>query len=167
MDRIPSVWRRELWHPLCVHFPIATLLLATAAVFVAISIRRADRKAFYLNVFRALLAIGVVSGWLAVITGQRAYGIVVRRICDPAVLQRHSWWSYASLIAYTATAVWAFTAERLRLRSKAMLGVTAFVTLLAAGALAYSGHLGASVVYQQGGGTYKPSPDCGEFEQPN
>jgi uncharacterized membrane protein len=27
----------------------------------------------------------------------------------------------------------------------------------------YTGHLGASLVYQQGAGTYKPSVDCSEF----
>jgi uncharacterized membrane protein len=164
MDQAPSMWRTELWHPLTVHFPIACLLLATAAGLLRAVVNRPVPRLFLSQLSPVLLAVGVVTGWIVIFTGERSYNVVVRTICDPPVLQAHQWWSYASTIVYSA-ALALYVACRwippgLKRISSILRGV-----LLTAGAagLLYAGHLGASVVYQQGGGTYKPSADCREF----
>ncbi|WP_316791339.1 DUF2231 domain-containing protein [Pedobacter frigoris] len=164
MNQIPSMWRAELWHPMLVHFPVATLLLATIAGFLTIVIRSDNQKAFYGQLTLLLLTIGVISGWLAIYTGSFSYNVVVRDICDPKVLQEHYWWGYASVIVYSsALVIYGLSKWVIKAKPVLMLVMVFLLMLIGAGALSYCGHLGATVVYQQGGGTYKPSADCSEF----
>lgn len=83
---------------------------------------------------------------------------------DPEVLQEHQWWGYASLITYSV-ALALIIGFRFIPKKFLSLTKTFSIILLAAGlfGLCYTGHLGASLVYQQGAGTYQPSPDCSEF----
>jgi len=158
------MWRTELWHPLCTHFPIAVLLLATIAGLLRPFIKAPARQLFLSQLIPLLLFIGVATAWLAIYTGGLSYNVVVRTICDPPVLQAHQWWSYASTITYSV-ALALYLAYRWM--PEAIRRITPLLTILllaaGAGGLMYTGHLGASVVYQQGGGTYKPSEDCAEF----
>lgn len=160
---IPSIWREEVWHALSVHLPIATLFLSslTAMVYVVCS---STHRLFLGKLGIILLAIGVLSGWAAIYTGEIAYSVEVRKICDPKVLQEHSWWAYATLFAYSG----ALGLIMVRIFSPSIfpkfIKVVVLILLTAAlGGLMYTGHLGASLVYQQGAGTYKPSADCAEF----
>lgn len=113
-----------------------------------------------------MLIIGVITGWIAIYTGLQSYNIEVRKLCDPKVLQEHDWWGYASVIVYSIALFFQILAIWLN-KSRDRLWSAIVVILLIAGAagLLYCGHLGAKVVYQQGGGTYKPSANCTEFEK--
>jgi uncharacterized membrane protein len=161
---IPSIWREGLWHPLSVHLPIAALFLSSvAAIFVEI-IANKGYKAFLKKFVFTLLAIGVASGWIAIYTGELAYTIEVRKICDPKILQEHQWWSYAVLIAYS-TALTLKISRRFTASvfSKIIKPIYLLLMIVSLCGLVYTGHLGASLVYQQAAGVYVPSPDCTEF----
>lgn len=164
MQEIPSIWREELWHSFLVHLPIVTLLLASIAALLKPLFSNVGYKLFLGQTTIVMLVIGVLSGWIAIYTGELAYDIEVRKICDPEVLQEHQWWSYASLITYSVALALVIG---FRFIPKQLLSLARpfSLLLLAAGlvGLFYTGHLGASLVYQQGAGTYKPSSDCSEF----
>lgn len=88
---IPSIWRVEIWHPLSVHIPIATLLLASLTAVIGCFIKDKTFSVFIKRMTFVMLAIGVLSGWIAIYTGELAYAVEVRKICDPKVLQEHQW----------------------------------------------------------------------------
>ncbi|MGB3181052.1 MAG: DUF2231 domain-containing protein [Cyclobacteriaceae bacterium] len=165
MLQIPSMWRTELWHPLSVHFPIALLTLA-AVCGIFYLIFRSRAFAPYLRFTTSLLLItGTVLFWVAYYTGDHAYEVVIRTICDPTVLKAHLRWANISAYAFTTAAVLDIARRFIssRFTSPATLII---VVLLISGtaAISYAGHLGATVVYQQAGGVYTPSGDCVEFE---
>lgn len=161
---IPSIWREELWHPLSVHLPIATLFLSSLAAIIAIVVKNKVYKLFVQQTILAMLAIGVISGWIAIYTGELAYTIEVRKICDPEVLQEHQWWAYTTLIVYSVALGLKISTKFIAIKfSKIIKPLSLFLLFVALLGLGYTGHLGASLVYQQGAGTYQPSANCSEF----
>ncbi len=161
---IPSIWREELWHPLSVHLPIVTLFLSSLAAIISLVVKHKTYHLFLKQVIFVMLAIGVLSGWIAIYTGELAYTTEVRKICDPKVLQDHEWWAYATLIAYSVVLFLTIIPKFIVLNfSKATKSISLLLLFAALLGLLYTGHLGASLVYQQGAGTYKPSVDCTEF----
>jgi hypothetical protein len=111
-----------------------------------------------------MLILGVISGWAGIYSGQLAYNIEVRKICDPKALQDHQWWSYVSLIIFSA----ALLILLFRTYFKSQLAVslkalTSFLLVIGGCTLLYAGHLGATVVYQQGAGVHKPKEDCSDY----
>ncbi|WP_394906437.1 DUF2231 domain-containing protein [uncultured Mesonia sp.] len=161
---IPSFWREEVWHPLSVHLPIVTLLLASLAAIIGLVIKNEVQNLFLKQTTFVMLTIGVLSGWIAIYTGELAYNIEVRKICDPKVLQEHQWWAYATLIVYSAVFLLQISLKFIETKfSNLIKSVNRIFLIVALFGLFYTGHLGASLVYQQGAGTYKPSADCSEF----
>lgn len=160
MNELPEFLRTEVWHPMTVHFPIVLLLMATlfkTIVFVL-------KKHTYTTPASILLYLGVIGAWIAIYTGTLADGIVSREICDPTVLSTHE--NNALL------ATWLFTGAMgldvlyslvRRFRTRAMQALLLVVLVIGSGVLAYVGHLGAQLVYQQAAGVYVPSEDCSEF----
>ena len=49
------------------------------------------------------------------------------------------------------------------LKTRILKGILVFLLLAGSGTLAYVGHLGAELVYQQAAGVNIPSKDCSEF----
>lgn len=165
MDKIPSMWRTELWHALSVHFPIVLLLFATLVAVVELFIKN-DTQRLFLNYTKSwLLGLGILSSWVVIYTGSLAYNVEVRKLCDPGVLQDHQYWGYVTAIIYTAVG-FVETLFYLKVLTKTKILQIALVIILFTGSstLFYVGHLGASLVYQQGAATYQPSEDCHEFE---
>ncbi|MCX2575397.1 DUF2231 domain-containing protein [Pedobacter sandarakinus] len=163
MNQIPSMWRTELWHPMLVHLPIATLLLATVAGLIAAFLKKGRVKLALADFTFILLTIGVITIWMGIYTGLLAYKIEVRTLCDPQVLKTHQYWAYIAAYIYTFALVVQLISFRFS-RWKIWFRIVRNLLLLAGClALGYCGHLGASVVYQQGGGVYKPSVGCKEF----
>lgn len=162
MNEIPDFWREEIWHPLTVHFPIALLLVATIFKLVSLKIKR---EVFGLG-GTLLLLLGVVSVWVAIYTGNLADGIVSRKICDPTILKDHENAAYLTAWLFSAALsfdilIWA----KLSFFKNVFFKIaTALLLLTGSGFLAYTGHLGATLVYQQAAGVYKPASDCAEFE---
>ncbi|AVR43940.1 hypothetical protein C7S20_00915 [Christiangramia fulva] len=164
MNEIPSMWRKELLHPLFVHFPIG-LLIITALVGIAAILFRNKKYAGKLRFnFSLQLFLGIILFWITFYTGQIAYGVEVRKICDPTVLKDHLYWAYVAGYIFSAGAL--IELVRLIWRKKIAFLLFLAVALSVGGALSltYAGHLGARVVYQQAAGVYHPSPDCTEFE---
>lgn len=162
MEEIPDFWRTEVFHPLSVHFPIALLLAAFIFKIVALK----NSREVWEKGGTVLLIAGVVTLWLAVFTGDLADGVVSRKICDPTILKDHE------NLAWTTA--WLFTAglgidllRQLKYPVFKNLLFKFFMILLLAigtGTLMYTGHLGATLVYQQAAGVYTPSGNCAEFE---
>ena len=85
---MPDFWRKELWHPVTVHFPIALLLVATFFLLTSFFCKSEYKKLFSNGSF-ILLLLGVAGAWVGIYTGDLADGIVARKLCDPTVLKDH------------------------------------------------------------------------------
>lgn len=165
MLQIPSMWRTELWHPLSVHFPIAILTLAAICGVFFLLLARRSFAPFLRFTTSLLLISGTLLFWAAYFTGDMAYEVVVRTICDPNVLKDHLFWANITGAIFSAAAVLDI-ARRFIPTIRTTVFTSVIVLLLVAGTatISYVGHLGATVVYQQAGGVYVPSGNCGEFE---
>ncbi len=161
MEFLSDYWRIEALHPLFVHFPLALLLVATVFKFSAFW-----RKGKFLDKPGTILLVtGVVSGWLAIYTGDLADGIVSRTLCDPTVLKDHQNNSYTMIWLFTAaTVIDLFYHYRfLVLKLIYIKWLIIILLFMGSGFLIYTGHLGAKLVYEQAAGVYRPSLDCSEF----
>lgn len=158
---LPPMLRDELFHPAVVHFPIAFLALSGLVALAWLFFRRGT------STLLLILTLGVVGGWLGIVTGDWAEGVVNRVICDPTVTQEHEKWAewatWAATAALPIVLVAAFRRKQ-GLPFAARL-VAASLLLFATGSILWAGHLGASLVYQQGAAVYKPGPQCTEFEE--
>lgn len=154
--------RPEVWHALSVHFPVALLPVATLTLLISF-FRTGDSRKHWQFASVALLSLGTIMVWIAVSTGDTAEGIVARKICDPTVLKSHE-------IAGENTA-WLFTAALMMLLMfrttlvrpalRTLSLYLAFILMLTGvGFLVYTGHEGASLVYEQGAGVKNHQVDC-------
>lgn len=162
MPEIPEFWRTEIWHPLSVHFPIGILTVALLFKFIALI----KPKSTWSSGGSLLLYLGTIGAWVAIYTGDLADGIVSRELCDPTVLKDHENAAYTTVWLFTATSLLdmlRFLGVRI-LKSRLLGWIVVMLMSIGAGFLAYSGHLGATLVYQQAAGVYTPSDDCAEFE---
>ena len=162
MEQIPDFWRTEVFHPLSVHFPIA--LLVVAFLFKLIAVRH--QKEVWEQGGSILLGLGVLGIWIAIYTGDLADGIVSRQLCDPTVLKEHENFAWISAWLFSAGLVvdlLKFTSLPI-FRNRLFILVGILLLGGGTGTLMYTGHLGASLVYQQAAGVYVPSSNCVEFE---
>lgn len=159
------MWRAELWHPPSVHFPIAILSLAAVVGVVYLLVRKQYFAPYVRFSLSLLLWCGVVLFWIAFYSGQLAYSVVVRTICDPTVLKDHLYWAYVSGISFSIAAAldMLFRLLSLKFNNWFTYGSILFI-VIGTFCISYVGHLGAQVVYQQGGAVYQPSENCYEFE---
>ncbi|MDT7828026.1 hypothetical protein RQM65_05030 [Pricia sp. S334] len=165
MEEIPSIWRTEVWHALSIHLPIVLLSLASIAYCSGLFVTKNGWPQFIARFTFLALVLGVLSAWVSIYLGEEAYNVVVRTLCDPNVLQEHQWWAYFSVYVYSAaTLLFMLFQYDVIARSRPLSIFLAVLLLTGFGGLVYSGHMGASVVYQQAGGTYVPSENCVEFE---
>ncbi len=163
MNELPEFWRTEVFHPLSVHFPIGLLLVAL--VFKIITLW--SKKETWQLGGSVLLGLGIVGLWIAIYTGNLADGIVSRKICDPTILKDHQNLAYITAWIFTASFILDVLLQIFsdKIRSKSLIFKSVLIILLITGSgfLTYTGHLGATLVYQQGAGVYTPSSDCNEF----
>jgi uncharacterized membrane protein len=163
---MPDFWRKELWHPVTVHFPIALLLVATFLLIISFFFKAQTKKTL-LNSFVILLILGVIGAWVGMYTGDIADGVVSRKICDPTILKEHEVAAETMTYVFTAAAVVQLSLyfSVLPLFLTRILPFVVLTCMLAGSVFVVrTGHLGASVVYHQGGGVYKHTIDCDEFE---
>lgn len=167
MSDVPDMWRIELLHPMIVHFPLALLSVGSLVWIVGRLVHREGRWGFLAPSARLMLAIGTVTVWVAIYTGDLADAAVARQLCDPRVAETHE--EYALIVAaiYTAAvgidlfALWRLKEKVWRRGSAVVVGSALIVSTAL---LMYVGHLGASLVYQQAAAVYQPDPLCVEFE---
>ncbi len=161
MTELPEFLRTEIWHPLSVHVPLAVLMLGTLFLLIGVFIK----KNFWGDMAKILLVIGTFGTWVSIYTGNLADSIVSRQICDPTVLETHE--ANAYIVG------WIFLLVSITIileyfgwlnRFKKLFAVTLIVlSITGSGFLIYTGHLGATLVYQQAAGVHIPSEDCHEF----
>lgn len=158
-DGLHTMWRIELLHPVTVHWPIVVSLLAVLFWIAA----RLGRWWSPLRVFRVpatvLILLAAASAWLAVLTGYWADSVVGRDMYDPRPLKAHE--NNAELVSWLLIAASVLELARyfprLHRRVRAGASVVLLAVLLAScGVMAWTAHLGASLVYQQGAGVVMP-----------
>lgn len=161
MDQLPEFWRTEVWHPLSTHYPIALLLMAL--FFKAIALK--SKKEVWHQGGSILLYTGTLTAWIAIYTGDMADGAVSRTLCDPTILKDHENAAYIMAWIFTSAILidFIYWTGILSLRRILLEVCIILLLLVGSGYLIYVGHLGASLVYQQGAGVYKPAADCQEF----
>ncbi|MFM1847259.1 MAG: hypothetical protein RL417_733 [Pseudomonadota bacterium] len=158
-----GMWRIELLHPPLVHFPIAFLLLGTGLELLSLVVRQ-GRRAYLRTTSLLLFTLGVIGAWLAVWSGGEAEHIVNRVLCDPTVTEAHEEW--ATAVSWIFTGVLVLAALRRRIARPGLVTVIVVLGAIAGSiGLTYVGHLGASLVYQQGAAVRQPSADCREFAE--
>lgn len=155
------VWRKELWHPVTVHFPVALLLVATLIQITTVFVKHQFRQ-FFRYTFLLLLTLGTIGAWVALYTGDIADGVVARKICDPTLLKHHEIAAQTTTYLFTGALLIAVVNLRIiNARLRLALSVVVFLlTLNGSFFLVRAAHAGAKVVYQQGGGVENHSVDC-------
>lgn len=161
MLEIPEFWRTEVYHPLFVHFPIALLLVGTLFKIFGLW----GKGEFLSLPGTIILALGVLGGWIAIYTGDLADGIVSRTLCDPTILKDHENSSYTTMWLFSSAllADLLFQLKLIPFKRKLIEILVILTSLVGSGFLMYTGHLGASLVYQQAAGVNIPASDCSGF----
>lgn len=161
MQEIPEFWRTEVYHPLFVHFPIALLLAGTLFKITGLW----GKGKFLSLPGTILLTMGVIGGWIAIYTGDLADGIVSRTLCDPTILKDHENSSYTTMWLFSCALLvdFMFQLKFISFKKKLIDILVISTLLVGSGFLMYTGHLGATLVYQQAAGVNRPSPDCAGF----
>lgn len=159
-----NFWRIDHWHPLSVHFPIVFLISATILLLSAL-ILKGDKRALLQTFGAWMLYAGCITAWIAIYTGDLSQGAVARKICDPTVLKKHEIAAYTMAYFFSAASVLSLMLLFNLLKNKLLSIYRLVIVLLmlaGAGYLVYVGHLGASLVYDQGAGVNNHVVDCGE-----
>ena len=160
------MWRTELLHPQFVHFTVALILFGSLLWLLSFLFKE-RRSSLLSSAGQILIVAGTAISWGTIYTGNLADAEVGRTLCDPTVLESHE--NHAFTMAYIFSGVSVvllinqFTSLFKRFRGAIYL-VVALAIVGGNAYLTYTAHLGAQVVYQQGGGVYQPSEDCSEFE---
>jgi uncharacterized membrane protein len=159
------MWRIELLHPAVVHFSVALTIVGSLFFFVGLlGARYPSCKPFGLTACYLLL-LACLGTWASVQTGFWADHVVGRDLYDPRPLKDHERFGLAFSWVLTATVL----IEVLRLfvpqvrAFKRYLAVLVMAGLIAScGLVAWTSHLGAGLVYQQGAGVQMPQSADGE-----
>jgi uncharacterized membrane protein len=158
MINFPPIPSWDGLHPLIVHFPIALLLIAPLFVLVGALLPPQKGRTWFLTAL-VLMAVGTLSIFVAVSTGQAAGELADRNQAVSAVLERHEELAettrivFAVLTVIFATIVLAPMALR-RVPGRATSSVLALVFLLFYGAggllLVNTAHNGGRLVHELG-----------------
>src|SRR3546814_555190 len=112
-----------------------------------------------------LLWGGTILLWLAFYTGKLAYSSEVRRICDPFVLKDHLYWANVTSFIFSGATITDIVHKFAAVNAKKWLIISSVILMVAGSvSLAYTGHLGASLVYEQGAGVRAPASDCSDYK---
>ncbi|MFP4054474.1 MAG: DUF2231 domain-containing protein [Phycisphaerae bacterium] len=160
-ESVASMWRIELLHPMVVHAPIALTLVGTVFWAAGLAGGRWKKLRRFALPATVLLLLAAAGSWLSVLTGHWADDVVGRSLYDPRVLKDHenvseavSWVLGGAVVVELARYL-----PAVKGLWQAMATVLAAGLLLTAcGLMAWTAHLGASLVYQQGAGVIMPGP---------
>lgn len=151
----------QTWHPLTVHFPIAFLMLS-GILSLYLLIKHSNPLAKF-NL--GLMGLGILTAFLSLYTGDIEDGKVSRTLCDPTVLKTHENYAYYMIWCYVTLFI--FWMAKLYSRLRKYKAIMTFFIVLSSiaglGTLVYTGHLGASLVYEQAAGVEVPTENCEGF----
>lgn len=161
-DGLGTMWRIELLHPAVVHFSVA--LTVVGSLFWCIGLcggKYAACKPFTLTAWWLLL-LACLATWASVQTGFWADQVVGRELYDPRPLKEHERFGLA--LAWVLTVVVVVDGlqclvspfQRYRQYLKALVAIG---LIAACGLVAWTAHLGAGLVYQQGAAVELPDSD--------
>ena len=147
MTLLPS-WAPN-FHPLVIHFPVALLLVAALADFVAMPFGRPKWLAAAVT---TLFAIGSAGAIVACLTGQQALDTVLMPGMAHPIVQAHRTWAIGTTIYFCV-----LTLVRLAVTFRAPLSLRSRVALLVAAIIGVAGlqqtaERGGRLVYEQGVG---------------
>lgn len=178
-----ELFRLELLHPLVVHLPIALLLNAALVRAILMFIQRQPWGTYLRAIYFWSLAVGALGLFAAYLSGEKAEQIVNPLICDPTVTHDHEDFAKFTILFALLTLVFAtvnalFHKITNRHQSEpsekpksaaianAFIGIEVFLLAASVASLAYTSHLGASLVYVQGAGYHRtPDPSCRDSVQ--
>ncbi len=166
MNEIPSMWRTELLHPQFVHFTVALLLFGSLLWLLSFLFGEKKRPLLS-NAGQILIITGTAISWLTIYTGTLADAEVGRTLCDPTVLEGHEYNAFIMAYVFSGISVVLLLNKFTAIFKRFKKGIHLLLLLAIITGnvyLTYTAHMGAKVVYQQGGGVYHPSQDCHEFE---
>jgi uncharacterized membrane protein len=158
----PGFMRTEVWHALSVHFPITLIIFSTLTMLVSLFLTGGKRD-YWRYAASGLLFAGCLTSWVAVYTGNLADGVVARKICDPTILKDHEITARTMTYLVTLASIICIT-QYLKVLTpgfrKIAYWLTIVVMLIGSVYLIRAGHLGASLVYEQGAAVKNHSVDC-------
>lgn len=161
-DGLGTMWRIELLHPAVVHFSVALTIVGSLFWLIGLfGAGYASCKPFSLPAW-CLLFLACLGTWASVQTGFWADHAVGRELYDPRPLKEHERYG----LAFSWVLTGAVLVEALRLFVPKFRRYRKWFTLLVAvgliascGLVAWTSHLGAGLVYQQGAGVQLPGAD--------
>ncbi len=136
-------------HPATVHFPIALLLASLG--FYAVHLWKQEE--YYQRTGLLLHVIGVISMAVAVLTGNQAQSAVEDLPGLEDILQQHQISGFVLLWLLGMMLIWRYLRQKRMPKWEAWLFVGVYVAAM--GLMAYSSHLGGTMVYEYGAGLIK------------
>lgn len=159
VEGLGTMWRIELLHPAVVHFSVALTIIGSLFWLVGLlGGKYPSCKSFGLTGWWLLL-LACLGTWASIQTGFWADHVVGRELYDPRPLKDHERYGLALAWVLTATVL----LEALRLFAskfqrfqKVFAMMVAMGLIASCGLVAWTAHLGAGLVYQQGAGVQRP-----------
>lgn len=131
-------------HPLIVHFPVALLLLATIIEIVSLKYRNSLN-----NTGTILLVAGVISGIIAYLTGDGGERFAEMHFGEvEGMIHQHESMALTSMLLFSAAAVIKLFTHFKDFYKKQLFIVVIVLSIIGSGFLAYTGHLGGKIVYE-------------------
>lgn len=172
--------RVELFHPMLVHFPVALLLTGLLARFLFLTFEKRSFGSVFQWIYFWSWSLGSLGLIAAYLSGEEAEDVVNKIICDPTITHDHADFALYTLCLSFGGLILSILrnalVQRLKVkREKAVLrapkklssltfgvSVAEVLSLLAtAGFLAWTAHLGGTLVYEQGAGYLRtPNEHC-------
>lgn len=167
-----STW--DALHPMIVHFPIALLLVAPILVILGLLLPK-QSKGLFISAL-VLMALGTISTYLAVSTGEAAGEIAERTAGLEKVLETHEGLAETTRLIFTALTiifaaiVFAPSLFKRSLTRKISIAVNvAFLLFYSAGALVLANvaHEGGRLVHEFGIRATAPTPTTATTSKPS
>lgn len=161
-DGLGTMWRIELLHPAVVHFSVALTLVGSLFWCIGLWGGKSAACKPFAHTAWWLLLLACLGTWASVQSGFWADEVVGRGLYDPRPLKDHERFGLALAWVLTAAVVvdglprFVPPFQRYHPYLKALVAVG---LIAACGLVAWTAHLGAGLVYQQGAAVELPGSD--------
>jgi uncharacterized membrane protein len=135
-------------HPRIVHFPVA--LLISAGLFGILALAFKSKRNLFKEVLLWNLALGVIGGVVAIITGLREEANLVHNDTIHSIMETHKLLGFIFSGIFLVLLIW-IVIRKSNMKILEFSSIVVFL-VLSAGLLGYSAHLGGIMVYENGAG---------------